>query len=446
MMMKKVILGVVGVFVVDIFALATEATRYARRGILILSIAFLLLWNSASSALAQSAQAFESPPILKAQDLAPASLLTGNGFHVDNEVPTDGLTANFTIHTDLGTLQAHGLEMLKIRIAEVPAMVELKNTSKTKVFAESVATNAARPVVAAGQMVLNPVETVKGLPGGVSRFFGRVGLGAQKIAQAATEPEDASTLEKTGEVGQRVGQTTRDVFGYEQERRELAKKLQVDPYTTNPILKEQLDDIALTAFRAHVGVTTTMSVFIPGSIAITATRIVSTWVWDTPKADLILMNEKKLEALNVPESSIKTFMSNSSFPLSVQTAFVEDLTELHNVRGTSDVVALAGTAESEDQARFLADALDMLVSYNHTQTPLADIGAKGTIFGRDRAGVLIVPAEADYVVWTQRTEYFANRPDLAAQKRAVWLSGKMSPLARKNFESLGWRINENSKL
>jgi len=405
----------------------------------------LLLLTLQDSAFAQQRN-FESPPILKAERLAPATLLNGNGFHVDDDVPTDGLTANFTIHTDVGTLQAHGLEMLKIRVAEVPAMIELQNTSKAGVFAKSVATNAARPVVAAGQMILNPVETVKGLPGGVSRFFGRVGLAGQKIAEAATEPEEASGGEKTVEVGKRVGQTTRDVFGYEQERRELAKRLQVDPYTTNPILTEQLDDIALTAFRAHVGVTTTMSVFIPGSIAITGTRIVSTWVWDTPRADLIVMNQNKLEELSIPDATIKNFMRNPAYPLSVQTAFVEDLTHVRDVAGVTQVVELANTAQSEDQARFLADALDMLANYHRTQTPLTSIVAKGTIFGRDRAGVLIVPVEVDYVVWTTRAAYFANRPDLAAQKRAIWLSGKMSPLAKKNFESLGWRINENTQL
>jgi len=93
-----------------------------------------------------------------------------------------------------------------------------------------------------------------------------------------------------------------------------------------------------------------MAVFIPGSMAITATQIVSIWVWHTPKADLIVMNEKKLGGMNVPEQRIDTFIRNPSFPLSVQTAFVEDLTHLRSVPGV--VVTLAGSAESEDQARF----------------------------------------------------------------------------------------------
>jgi hypothetical protein len=288
----------------------------------------ILLLIPVRTAGAQTAAEFETPPTLLSQELAPASLLNGNGFHVDHAVPTDGLIAHFTLRSDVGTFNADGLEMLRIRVAELPAIVELNQTSKSKVFAQALATNAAAPVAAAGQMVMHPVDTVTGLPAGVGRFFGRVGLGAQKIKEAATTPEEASAGEKAGQVASRTFHTTRDVLGYEQERRGLAKKLHVDPYTTNPILSKQLDDFALAAFRAHVGVTTTMSVFIPGSMAITATRVVSTWVYDTPRADLIIQNQKKLQEMNVPDASIHAFMDNKAFPLSVQTAFVEDLTRV----------------------------------------------------------------------------------------------------------------------
>jgi hypothetical protein len=405
-----------------------------------------LLLVAAGTAAAETAGKFETPPTLRAQELAPATLLSGKGFHVEDAVPTDGLTAHFTLQSDVGTFKADGLEMLKIRVAEVPAIQQLTQTSKTQVFAQALATNAARPVAAAGQMVMHPVDTVKGLPGGVGRFFGRVGLGAQRIKEAATEPEESPASERAGEVATRSLQTTRDVFGYEQERRELAKKLHVDPYTTNPILSKQLDDFALVAFRAHVGVTTTMSVFIPGSMAITATRVVSTWVWDTPRADLIVQNQKKLQEMGVPDETVKTFMRNLAIPLSVQTAFVENLSHLSSVPGSADVVTLASTAVSEDQARFLADAVSMLAHYHQTQTSIVKITATGTVIGRDRNRAIVVEAPVDYVSWTQRTSYFAHRPDLVAAKRSAWLSGKMSPLAKKNFQALGWTVHERTKL
>jgi hypothetical protein len=403
-----------------------------------------LLLVPARTAAAQSAAKFETPPTLQAQELAPATLLNGNGFHVDEEVPTDGLTAHFTIRSDVGIFQANGMDMLRIRVAEIPAIVQLTQTSKSKVFAQALATNAAAPVAAAGQMVMHPVDTVTGLPAGVGRFFGRVGLGAQKIKEAATEPEESSAAEKTGQVATRTFHTTRDVLGYEQERRGLAKKLHVDPYTTNPILSKQLDDFAVVAFRAHVGVTTAMSVFIPGSMAITATRVVSAWVYDTPRADLIVQNQKKLKEIGVPDESIHAFMRNAAFPLSVQTAFVENFSHLSDVPGSVKVVKLASTAESEDQARFLADTVSMLAHYHRTRTPITKITATGTVIGWDRNGAIVVEAPVDYVSWTPRIAHFAHRPDLAAPRRSAWLTGQMSPLAKKNFQALGWIIHEKT--
>ena len=223
---------------------------------------------------------------------------------------------------------------------------------------------------------MHPVDTVKGLPSGVGRFFGRVSLGAEQLKEAATEPKEGSTSEKASNFAHRTGQATRDVFGYEQERRGLAKKLHVDPYTTNPVLAKQLDDFALVAFRAHVGVTTTLGVIVPGSVAITATRVGSTWIWDTPRADLIVKNEKSLRTLKVPEKNVRAFIHNPAFPLSVQTSFVANLDRLPGVPGRAEAVALASTTRSEAQARFLTDAIGMLVRCNETQSRLLDLSSE----------------------------------------------------------------------
>jgi hypothetical protein len=397
-------------------------------------VLFLLLITVRVGPAAQ----FETPPTLPARDLVPASLLSGDGFHVDKQVPTDGLMAHFTIQSDVGTFPANSIEMLRIRVAEIPAIQQLTKTSKTQVFAQSLAENAARPVQAAGQMVMNPVETIQGIPAGVGRFFGRVGLGAQKIEEAATQPAS------NGQALEATGQATRDVFGYEQERRGLAKKLNVDPYTTNPVLSKQLDDFALAAFRAHVAVTTSMSVFIPGSMAITATRVVAQWVWDKPKADLIVQNQQGLQALGVSDAQIKAFQSNPVFPLSVQTAFVANLGALPGVPGRAQAAALASTARSEVQARFLTDSIGMLARYHQTQTPIARLLVRKAIIGQDRNGAIVAQAPVDYVSWIQDVSYFANRPDLRSRRRTLWITGQFSPLAKKNFETLGWVVHERT--
>jgi hypothetical protein len=111
---------------------------FFRRYLLILLIA---LFTTA----AQNVSEIEAPPTLPARTLATAALLAGQGFRVDSPVPTDGLTALFTIRSSVGTFSAPGLEMLRIRLGELPAIVQLQQTSKTGVFAESLAKTRCVP-------------------------------------------------------------------------------------------------------------------------------------------------------------------------------------------------------------------------------------------------------------------------------------------------------------
>ena len=110
-----------------------------------------------------------------------------------------------------------------------------------------------------------------------------------------------------------------------------------------------------------------------------------------------------------------------------------------------ETVRLAASTESEDQARFLADALEMLVRYHRTQAPLVKIVARGTVVGVDRAGVVVAPPRL-ITLPGRSVANLANWPDLTTQKDSVWLSGKMSPLAKQNFQAFGWFVIERTTL
>ncbi|MGO9268356.1 MAG: hypothetical protein ACLQBA_26305 [Candidatus Binataceae bacterium] len=93
------------------------------------------------------------------------------------------ITANADVFgEDAGTYQIESLDLLKIRLSEVPAIAQLDNMSNTAVFAKALAASAARPVADAAQMVIHPMDTVTGLPSGVGEFFGRVDLGAKTLS------------------------------------------------------------------------------------------------------------------------------------------------------------------------------------------------------------------------------------------------------------------------
>jgi hypothetical protein len=409
---------------------------------MLMLVVMFVVTAAGERAIGGTKASYEKQPVLKASQLAPAELLKGARFQVDETVPTDGFVAKFTIRSDFGMFEAHGREMLRIRVAEVGALAQLEEMSKTETFVKALGTTALRPVKAAEQLVTKPVETAKALPSGVERLFGRVQLGAENLWGAVTE-SDKPSEDRAEDVARRVGGISRDVLGYEQERRQLAKQLKVDPYTTNTVLAAKLDDIAWVTFSGRIGINTVMAVLVPGSLAMSTTTFTTDLVWDTPTAELHRLNEQKLREMGLADPTVRTLMRNPWYSLTVLTAGVTALEQLQGVSGREAVAAFAASAASEDQARFIAESLQMLAHYHKAMTPISVIAATGPIAARDRNGAMVVPAPVDYVAWTPRVAELAQHPDLKAPQRGVWLTGKSSSRARRELTTLGWTVHED---
>jgi hypothetical protein len=83
-----------------------------------------------------------------------------------------------------------------------------------------------------------------------------------------------------------------------------------------------------------------------------------------------------------------------------------------------------------------------LAEYHEKQKPITAVAAPGPVVARDQEGALILPAPVDYVSWTERVAFFAKNPKLqVAPKRTLWITGLMSPRAKKEFEANGWTIH-----
>src|SRR5262245_30295247 len=147
-----------------------------------------LLLASAWATTSPAQPRYEAEPVLQAKDLVAAELLKGPNYTVDSKVPVKGFLGRFTIRSDYGTFEAHGIYMFQVRVREVYGLAQLSQMSQTKEFLTAAGQAVARPVTSAVNMVMNPVETVEGLPSGVSRLFGRIELGVQNITAAATAP------------------------------------------------------------------------------------------------------------------------------------------------------------------------------------------------------------------------------------------------------------------
>ena len=412
--------------------------------------AWLLLALVAAVAPAAAQGDYEKPPVLRARDLAPPELLKGPNFQVDENVPTDGLLATFSIKSDFGPFEARGPGMLHVRVNEIKAIDALSKMEKSDVFAKALANSAKRTGESLAKAAENPVETVKGIPEGVGRFFDRVGrsvrTGTQKtedyVGQSQSQPGGADPNKTAEAAGQGAASVGKSVFGYDDARRRLAKPLGVDPYTTNPVLSKKLDDIAYAAWAGELGMDQAVGM-VPGGRVITATRTwVSDLVWDTSPGDLKVRIDKQLKALGVEQDPIDRFLRQKWFTLSTQTALEEALYSMGPGPGRADVITWALTADSVLQTRFMAGAVAILAEYHRTAAPIQKIRVAGTLIGETASGALVIAAPVDYIAWTERAAGFVQRPDLAAKEHQLWVFGHVSPRARQELTARGWVIRE----
>jgi hypothetical protein len=353
--------------------------------------------------------------------------------------------------------------MLEIRLGEVAALQQLDATSKSDAFIKGLEKSATALGQEIEQIVTHPVDTAKRIPEGVGRFFQRIGretkTGVQKLGAAKAQkeappppagpgaklpggqpPAATQDVSITTEAAKATGRVVRDAYGYDDQRRALAKQVHVNPYTTNPALAKQLDDIAWAAFAGGLGITALKSA-VPASMVISTATMLTDWVYDTPPGDLKVRNEKALLAMGVSQEAVDQLLRHHWYTLTLQSQLVRGLERLTGTTGRPDVMPLALTVESEEQARFVVEAVAMLARHHETVVPIAKVEVRGTLVGRTQAGALIVPGPVDYLAWTETIDHFARRPDLKAPTRGLWLSGQASPQARRELTRLGWTVH-----
>lgn len=428
-----------------------ERRRFARRAPITLCVLAALFLYQPQTVGAQGRAEFENPPIVKITQLLPASAVSGPGFHIERLVPTNGAMGRYTIvadrvvfHDDAGTYQVESLDLLKLRLSEIPAIRTLENVSKTAVFTHALASSAERPVKMGAQIVSHPLDTVTGLPSGVGEFFGRVKLGAGALWSTATNASESGG-ERASETAGETADITLTALGYDDVRRQLAKELRVDPYTTNPILKEKLNKVAWVMFSARIGVNAALSVAVPGSMIITGVEFTNDLVYQTPRGDLIILVEKKLKDMGLSAAEIAAFSHNAAVPLSLQVSAVQDLESLGPISGRRAVAVALGSVLTEYQARFLTTSIRMLAQWSELKSRITGIAAPGPLVARDQNNTIIMPAPVDYISWTPRIAGFATNSELLQLKnRVLWTDAQMTPLARRQLEVNGWSVHESA--
>jgi hypothetical protein len=422
---------------------------------------------------AHASDAFEPEPVLKAPLLVQAPLLSGPDFRVVPEVAVRGYMANFLIDTKFGPMRADSVEMLAIRIGELPAMQALDEASRSGAFATALAARAKKTGSAIVNVVTHPVDTITGLPRGVARYLGaqwdkwsgraqsvsdrsarefenrgdpyRAPPGpmtAMRDAPAETPPppDDGKNRSWYARAGSEVAREGKRYLQYNSQRRDMAKLLGVDPNSSNPVLNEELDTLAWAAVWGNFSAGTALGQ-IGGSAAtvIGDTGKLNQYVLSKTPEQLRADNEKRLLALCTDETAVRSFLRRGGFTDTLRTALVLTLEKLAPKSGCNGLLELAAKTHGEVEARYLVNALKLIA-----QQPEAEGGelltAGAAVAWRTPAGKLILPLPVDYLTWNTDLAAFFNRPSLRAADKLVLIGGEASMLAQRALTGRGWSL------
>jgi len=395
----------------------------------------------ALSATLALAQGYEGPTTFKATDVLTPAHRKGPHFQVKEEVPTPGYFHEFDITSDYGELSAEGRTLLQVRLREVEALGNLDEVSKSAVFVKAAGTSVLNVGKGVASVIKDPEATAKGIGNGVKRFGTNLGRKAKRTADSATDSgKDSSTADKssTDKAADASAGAAKSVLGVNGAMRRWARKLQVDPYTSNLVLRKALEDVAKIDAAGGIAA----KVVVPIPMVVGATASVGDLVWGKDPEELLKINEQRVAALGTPPAAAKEFFKNKVFTLGYQTRFIAALDAV-KVPGCGSYVDTAEESENERQVVFFTDSAILLQEF-HAKTPVVSILPDSrAVVAKTKDGRAVILLAVDYVRWTEAFEKSLReilaraKSELGASKVELQLTGRASAGTQQALKGLG---------
>lgn len=397
-------------------------------------LALVALLGVLVSSSAGAGDSIETPPTTNAS-AALGALASGSNYKVAPLVRSDGFLEIFTVQSTVGTFAVSGRQLLNRRINELNAVAALDKLSKTDLFTQSLVKSAASPVKFGIDLLHNPFGTIDQTVSGVTDAFGKIGAGA---ANPGGDPDGLAA----------------SAIGVSTAKRQLAAKLDVDPYTDFKPLSDKLNDISTTMALGGLGPKAAFSLIGGGvgmalSYSSTADGV-RDLVRDKTPAQLIEINTQRLRAMGVVDRTAHAFLANDFYTITDQTRLIEALRQLGNVGNRTVFVERAADANARDLAFFLVRRAEMIADFQKTSGGAIKqfVSANGFPVNILANGHATIIAPIDLLAWSptplQALAAVSSglRADGKDKKIELRISGSATPAARVALNGMGWTVWE----
>ena len=385
---------------------------------------------AATPFVALSAGAFDTAGEANADAVLGADVM-GDNWTVDPTVHSDGYLLLFDINTPSGEFQVNGKRRMSERVQEMRALHTLDLMSRTKAFADALGRAGMAPIRFGRDLVVDPVETVGNFVSGVGRMFQSV----------------ATTVNGNG--------TSRNtlfdrVSGITAAERELAFRLQVDPYTDFTPLRNGLNDVAKASAAGGLSVTAAISA-IPGGagIAVYASSTGADFtnsLGGKTSDEIFALVSQKLDKLGVDKATVTKFAANKFYSPNDEFAIADALEKL-DAANSASFVSIAAAADSFDVAKFHRYRAELLLRENARLGTLKEFTTVTDMaINRNAAGDVVAAFPFDTLAWTDSVSRNLERLSEEVEKngetkaRILAITGTVTATAQAELKMRGWTI------
>jgi hypothetical protein len=398
-------------------------------------------------------EGFETVPDRSASQLLAAAVVRGPNFHVVDPVQGDGLMNHFVIESRFGEYDAYGRGPLALRVREVAALTELAKTSKIEIVAGGVGHGVESEVKTAAGVITHPVSTVTGIPNGIRDLFSGYTAEAREVAADAQRGANSSgsggnTAGSDVKKGEQAARRYAEQYlGVTSAERGWYKRLGVDPYTDNTVLRNAIRDAAKFEAAGILGV---KFVALPGIPGIAITQRAVDAIYNEDPAAIRARIRRTLAGYGLSTTEIESWLNAPALSPTRQVLLMSAAESLNGVTGRAELfrhsLDLTTVAEAEVYLRSAG-----LLVLAHKAHPLTEIIPGVRLPAAQRAdGQLVIGGAFEAIYWTEGVAKLEEQlqtslpPQPSGVGRVLWLSGTISDRARNALQDRGWGLHEVS--
>lgn len=144
------------------------------------------------------------------------------------------------------------------------------------------------------------------------------------------------------------------------------------------------------------------------------------------------------------------FLENLNYTPRHTTVIVANLMKLEGVKGRDAFIRYTHSATDEESANYIQQLIETIRGYHETVSPISEIMiSSNLVLAKTKKDTSLIPFPLDYLIWTEKSEQLITNivdtnkeafgPDMEFD---LWVTGTVSPLARKNLEEKGIKVAE----